>query len=384
MDNKIDLINNPEDIANFLGLKNYDVGTTINSNPHTIFVNLPTLESIISYEEKDMEVIQKMQSGYPRFFNPNYTRKLEEYLLNNYKKNDYKKFGLRLVTSKKRANELIQYVNKFCENNYLEVHEYKNDIQIIIFKKENLGIEVEVEKKINEFLQHTGCMIYSREAESYLIKENIITNEFELEKKARGNIDSGSKASGTYESGSKIIGNIESGSKASGNIESDSKARVTYEFLENEICNLLCDELSLKNNESIFLTKSGMSGIYALFNAVKKIQNRKIWIQLGWLYTDTIELFKKFLSSEDEFIYIKNDYKNGKDDLDLFSNYLGNKGFEVSAIIMEAPTNPILYTMDLQKIKNLCDKYNIILIIDPSMAGIMNVECFTIFKCSCI
>lgn len=45
-----------------------DLGATIPDSPHAVSVCLPTWADIIGYEEKDPRVIDRLRSGYPRFF----------------------------------------------------------------------------------------------------------------------------------------------------------------------------------------------------------------------------------------------------------------------------------------------------------------------------
>lgn len=45
-----------------------DLGAPIPDSPHAVSVCLPTWADIIGYEEKDQRVIERMRTGYPRFF----------------------------------------------------------------------------------------------------------------------------------------------------------------------------------------------------------------------------------------------------------------------------------------------------------------------------
>jgi cystathionine gamma-synthase len=60
--------------------------------------------------------------------------------------------------------------------------------------------------------------------------------------------------------------------------------------------------------------------------------------------------------------------------LDLLENYLLEKGNTISAIITEIPTNPLLQTVDLPRLKALCVKHNIVLIIDATFATPFNMN----------
>ncbi|MGC8141370.1 hypothetical protein ACP3W2_28585, partial [Salmonella enterica] len=56
------------------------------------------------------------------------------------------------------------------------------------------------------------------------------------------------------------------------------------------------------------LANSGMNAIYATFRAVTELQaarGRTVWVQLGWLYLDTIEILKKFRASAGDYVYVR-------------------------------------------------------------------------------
>ena len=46
-------------------------------NPHAVSVSMPLLQNVIDYEEGNKETILQMESGYPRFFQNKFVRKLE-------------------------------------------------------------------------------------------------------------------------------------------------------------------------------------------------------------------------------------------------------------------------------------------------------------------
>ncbi|XPS40583.1 aminotransferase class I/II-fold pyridoxal phosphate-dependent enzyme [Aliarcobacter butzleri] len=60
--------------------------------------------------------------------------------------------------------------------------------------------------------------------------------------------------------------------------------------------------------------------------------------------------------------------------LDLLEEFLKKDGLSVSAIVTEIPTNPLVQTVDLEKLKTLCDTYNIPLVIDSTFATPYNLD----------
>lgn len=120
--------------------------------------------------------------------------------------------------------------------------------------------------------------------------------------------------------------------------------------------------------ENILITLSGMNAVHAALSAVNSVQGprgRKVWIQLGWLYVDSTRLLEK--NSQTQTVFI-----NAVTDLEAVENEL-KKG-NVAGIFTEAPNNPQLETPDLFKLRQLCDDYGALLVLDPSAAGIITLD----------
>lgn len=47
---------------------NYPLGDPVPFIEHAISVSLPRWQDVVGYEENSFEVVNKMQTGYPRFF----------------------------------------------------------------------------------------------------------------------------------------------------------------------------------------------------------------------------------------------------------------------------------------------------------------------------
>ena len=49
-------------------------------NPHAVSVSLPEIQNVIDYEEGELQVIDKMKSGYPRFFQNQFVKQLTQFI----------------------------------------------------------------------------------------------------------------------------------------------------------------------------------------------------------------------------------------------------------------------------------------------------------------
>ena len=87
-----------------------DLGTPIPPTPYAVSVCLPTWKSVIGYEEKDPGVINKLQSGYPRFFiHPTVTKLIES------AEKELAEKGERALVFPKRihADRCAQFIQKY-------------------------------------------------------------------------------------------------------------------------------------------------------------------------------------------------------------------------------------------------------------------------------
>ena len=88
-----------------------------------------------------------------------------------------------------------------------------------------------------------------------------------------------------------------------------------------------------------------MSAFHAAWRALSDLQaarGRTIWIQVGWLYLDTIAIVKEFAARPQDYVYLPD-----VQDLGALSRLLAERGDRVAGIVTEAPTNPLIQTADL-------------------------------------
>jgi cystathionine gamma-synthase len=118
---------------------------------------------------------------------------------------------------------------------------------------------------------------------------------------------------------------------------------------------------------------SGMSAMHAAFRAVGAVQaprGRTAWVQLGWLYLDTLALLRKFTPDPARDHLVQLDVT----DLAALGRLLAAHGPRIAGIVTEAPTNPLLHTGDLAAIAALARRHGVRVVVDPSMASPFNVD----------
>jgi cystathionine gamma-synthase len=114
-----------------------------------------------------------------------------------------------------------------------------------------------------------------------------------------------------------------------------------------------------------------MNAMWAAFHAASTLQasrGRRLWIQLGWLYLDTIALLQKFNPGVAPVVL------GDVFALDQLRALFASRGHEIAGIITEVPTNPLIQTPDLIAVHQLCRDHGALLIVDPSIASPVNLD----------
>ena len=297
-------------------MPDYPLGHQIPDTPHAMCVSLPDMHAVIGYEEKDPKVMEAVQSGYPRFVTHRYILRLVEHFREKLDAGDSEIF---LVNSVKALTELSRYVewNQSSTGSLYGIYYY-------VCPK-----DPELKRRAFQLMQHTGYGLSSRQAEDILIKLEILS-EAQRFAEERDNEQPAEKV----------------------------KQAVA--------------EMSGASPSSILLANSGMNAFYAGFKAAEAMQFRNgkdVWIQLGWLYLDTNKVLERLSSPNTRFITIYD--VDARDSLEaVFTKY----GTRVAGIITEAPTNPLVQTVDVEYLRRACDSLGALLVVDPTISSLSNVD----------
>jgi cystathionine gamma-synthase len=295
------------------------LGRCIPGSPHSVACSLPTLRDIIGYEEGLPETTRHITSGYPRFVVHSHARQLCACL------------GIRpelggrslwLVSSGKMAHALA---------NHLGRSEPAGAVPFCIEGIDGVAHRdtPELNARGKVFLQHLGGFLSTRAAEDHLVRLGVLATAAP-EKLFAG----------------------------------DSSA---------EIKRVLRQAYPVASDRDLLLAPSGMNALYASFRAINALQaprGRTVWIQLGWLYLDSIALLKKFTASP------ATDYVRLGDvtDLGAIKRVFDEQGTRIAGLIIEAPTNPLIQTPDVAAVAELARKHGARLILDPAISSSFNVD----------
>ncbi|EPG74401.1 Cys/Met metabolism PLP-dependent enzyme [Leptospira fainei serovar Hurstbridge str. BUT 6] len=275
------------------------------SNIHAVSMSLPQVLDVVGYEEKRVETLSRLKAGYPRFVAHAYVEKILDY---NRETKGVE--GPQFILNSRKAAEHI-----------IDLFKIEN---AVIFEDEGIvTLKIpagkEKEGEVLSFIQHTGCLVSSRKAEDYLFKKGLIDSIYPEETR-------------TQDAESRIIRDLK--------------------------------DLYPGKNLEVFLTNSGMNGIYTAFKVLDEIrakEGKDLWLRLGWLYVDNIRILEKYSRGSHIFHEVG--------DLTELEEFLEKEGDHVAAILTESPTNPLIQVPDYPKLKELLARYGIPLVADISVAG---------------
>ena len=295
------------------------LGQRIPGSPHSVSCSLPTLRDIVGYEEGRPETIRHITSGYPRFVVHSQARQLCEFLGH---RPELAGRSLWLVTSPKMATALAGHLGR------------TGPAQAVPFSHEGIdGVAHTDTPALNArgkvFLQHIGGFLSSRAAEDHLVRL-------------------GERPAAAPE---KLFAG-------------DSAA---------EVRRVLRRAFAAARDTDILLAPSGMNALYSAFRAISTLQaprGRTAWVQLGWLYLDTIAVLKKFTPDP------ARDYLRHGDVTDLagLERLFAEHGARIAGVVIEAPTNPLVQTADVAAIAALARRHGALLILDPAISSPFNVD----------
>lgn len=215
---------------------------------------------------------------------------------------------LHVKYSLEKNQEIVLVSSQRFANIIIDKYNFKQKIDF----KEDFGM-VLVSKGTDElqsvlrFVQHVGCNLSSRFAEKYLHVNNLI-DSLHVEELAK----------------------------------------------EEIVLNTLTQAYQ---QSSVHLCTSGMNAMYTVIKTLQEIKKGLV-IQLGWIYLDTMNIIEGY-DSECFYDVLE---------LDILEEFLKSCKTNISCIVTEVPTNPLLQSVDLVRLKKLCLEHDIALIVDSTFA----------------
>lgn len=398
-----------------------DIGCPIPANvPHAISVNLPTWASNVGYEEGADWVISKMQCGYPRFFVAKNIQKLAERCI--------VKFGMpgeagMLFPSVKCASRCREFLlAKSSSSNkirIIEVHDISTPSALdvggflcIVLYDASLG------PIAKQYWQHTGEGISSRTADYFLRLSAPLKDSSSLDQKTTSELptmeitkrkQNHNRHYSRNASVEQPIGRHTS-TAATGDAETLNRDQLIYLeerygrnlnsksvsqaklAVRRRICgSLVLDadiEAALQSSQNgvkaalgahdhervdeddVYLYPTGMTSIFHAHQiAMQALPNGKTAKSacFGFPYTDTLKILEKWGPG---VLFLG---KGDAADLKTLEKFLA-AGEELVALFCECPSNPLLRTPPLRRLRELADRYKFLIVIDETIGNFINVR----------
>lgn len=126
----------------------------------------------------------------------------------------------------------------------------------------------------------------------------------------------------------------------------------------------------------VFLFPSGMSTVYHIHHMLLKWRDAGS-VMMGFPYELTLKILETYGPSC--MVYSS----NSNSDLDALEQYLSKMASNgtranLQAIWCECPSNPLLWTHDLRRVRKLADKYDLAVIVDDTIGSSANVDVFNV------
>lgn len=293
------------------------MGRRVPDRLHAVSCCFPTLEDLRGYEERRPEAMARLGSGYPRFVVHPLVRALGHEVSRRLGLGESR---LWLCCSRKAALDLQRHLGS------TEAHLVELEGVFGVSHPEDGPTSA----RAKLFLQHTGRFLPSREAEDVLYRLGLLDL-------------------------------VEPEVSFSGDAEADCWRHLAPLF-------------EGAGREDAFFVSTGMNAVYSAFSAVNALQvgrGRDLWVQLGWLYVDTIAIMRKFSGGPDRHLRVLR-----VDDRAELERVFAAQGSRIAGVIAEVPTNPLIQTPDVNFLRELADKHGALLILDPTVASAFSVDLF--------
>ncbi|KZV92644.1 PLP-dependent transferase [Exidia glandulosa HHB12029] len=373
--------------------------------PHAISVSLPTWRDNIDYEEGAKRVVDVMQSGYPRFFIALNIQKLASIIAKRFAKPGElcMLFPSAKVAEACRAFMLSQGVQtpirvlQYAISKPADASAAPIVLHVVVYAEA-------ASSQAKAFWQHTGLGISSRTAEACLARlsdDGAPSPTGTRTRTARYSV----KKSAASPPSAKRETEVESGlhttlieerygrnlpASAADNAKRVLRRRIAGVLVQDrssiddpDVVALLSDASSQiapsvrvagVTEDDVFLLPTGMSAIWTAHQLALATRPSAKSICFGFPYTDTLKILQKW-GPGCEF------FGHGLDsDLDALETLLAAERTRnpstppALALFTEFPSNPLLRSSNLRRLRELADKYDFLIVIDETIGNFANVE----------
>lgn len=376
-----------------------EVGAAIPSNTaHAVSVTLPTWEATVAYEEGEDWVVSKMKSGYPRFFIHGIIQELATKLEEKYGRASERCMVFPLAKIAKRCRDFMRVrsgddkaVRRILR---LATSMPTADLELMYVAETSIACIFFPESEFTyakQYWQHSGEGVSLRMAE--YVKRDLFDNESHSQRgshskqELQAQLIQRKSPSISFSMRSESLSQNESVDREFNTFIEQKYGRVLDLKFAKEAKVALRRRIAGKADQNstqakddstrghnisendVYLYPTGMAAIFNAHQAVLATtkEDRKS-VCFGFPYVDTLNILRKFGHG---CIF----YGNGDDaSLDELEQGLESGELSINSIFCECPSNPLLKTPNLKRMRSLADKYQFAVVIDETVGNFLNIS----------
>ncbi|TYJ59197.1 hypothetical protein B9479_000186 [Cryptococcus floricola] len=341
---------------------------------HPVSMSIPTWDELFRYQEGDEVVCGSMKSGYPRMFFHRYIQKIASICVDRFGNPD--EDLCLMLPSPRVAQEGQAYLLRQSLPIQSRTVPFsvapEVEIQVLLYPKDNL-----VEAKA--FWQLTGDGISSRFAEMVMgiLGEELSSVEEKSEEKYLKDQEvtpelvsdlEGLKGKSLPLLEGRLAKKALKGRIARGLSPDDARPRALTAGLSSS---------KPISEEDVYLYPTGMSAVWHCHDMIRRARKGNVAegksVCYSFPYKDTLRVLNQF-GSGCHFLGA-----GGTADIPALEAILENQSKDPSqapilALVTEVPSNPLLRSPDLARLRELADQYKFVLVIDETIGNFVNVE----------
>ncbi|KAI9885239.1 MAG: Structural maintenance of chromosomes protein 6 [Watsoniomyces obsoletus] len=394
-----------------------NTGQSIPPNtPYAVSVSLPTWEANVGYEEGEEWVLSKMRTGYPRFFIHECIGDLKRTILEQY---GNEQEDALLFPSHRLASACLKFIKSQepqLQLGQLHVVDIPlkepvkgHDVSAPTFGVSAAVFPKDIFRTAKSFWQHSGEGISSRQADfcHRCLKQQLVPSisdnvrprpsrgpkRYQREPSLDGTQSADfSRGSQAVRADADPVKNDAEKQECSVHIEerygrnlNSSLAAEAKLAVRKRIAGLLTANVELRkaielprnpqttrlhnsfSEDDVYLYPTGMSSIFNIHKTLLSVKGSLPSVCFGFPYIDTLKILQKWGSG---CIF----YGNGScEELDDLERRL-ETGQQVLGLFCEFPSNPLLRSPDLRRIRALADKYMFPVVVDETVGNFLNVH----------
>jgi cystathionine gamma-synthase len=397
------------------------LGRPLPLDEHACSVSLPTWSSVVGYEEGNPAITSQMSCGYPRFVYHPYILQLMDYVIQHY--GTVHQDCLLLPTAEAAArcqtflHQALYGTNSCTDNARVDANtqtdkitrlQITDHVHAVLFPAETLaGTEAKA------YWQHTGEIVSSRRAEVALMQ---------LFKETNNNKDSITTPTNNQNSHHSTDSPATTTTTIQDPHDDVILRRVTVPHLLSPSAQPLVHHTAYETCESVYgalreriaqlthvppshvhLVPSGMASIYTALRASRRLKqdeqlqkqqqqlqsnpstthktsttmNGGTSIVFGFPYLDTLKLCsrKEFCPGGVEFFGMGDETDLEHLETLLLQSSQGEpQQQDYCALFTEIPSNPLLQTPNVHKLRDLATRHNFALVVDDTIGNFANIR----------